>query len=205
MASLLSLPANGVAVFEFASESEARGTFACEARSVLRTLEKWNCDRAVIRIKGQQDIFVPIATLRLMAEFAPIVELFFADGSLPATVLKAAAAKSEEDSRWGIVRLSDDRQVVMSSGMAGVLLSGVAIDETTQWRRPQFWNPQHLTEFNQVWQQELSEDGSNQIEYRYQIRKPGTTDPYEYYRSSYRLLRGENGGLYQVCTFIDRE
>lgn len=206
MATLIkSLPVAGEAVFEFASETEARGTFACDAKSVLRTLEKWHCISAIVRIPNQPDIIVPIATLRMMAEFTAIVQLFFADTSLPATILKTAAAKLEEDSsRWGIVRMSDERQVVMSSGMSGVLLSGVAINETTNWRRPEFWEPSDLRSFNEEWRQQLDDTGSRLMEWRYRIHKPNTNDSWDWYRSSYRLLKGEDGILYQVCSFIDR-
>jgi hypothetical protein len=204
MALVRSVPVNGEMVFEFKTEAEARGTFACDAKSALKALERWNCDRAVVRIAGQPELTIPIATLRLMAEATPIVQLFFADTSLPTSVLKVATIKAEESSRWGIVRMSDERQIVMSSGMSGILLSGVSIDQTTQWKRPEFWNLEHLNEFNQTWQHELREDSSNAIEYRYQIRKPNTRDPWEWYRSSYRLMRGEDGLLYQICTFLDK-
>ena len=196
-------PVHGGFVFEFNSESEARGAFACDACSVLKILEKWNCDRALVRIAGHPDTTIPIATIRLMSEFEPITQLFFADTSLPTTILKAATIKVEEDSRWGIVRMSDERQVVMSSGMSGVLLSGVGIDETTQWKRPEFWELSDLAAFNQVWQQQIGIN-SGEMEYRYRIRKPRTNQPWEWYRSRYRLLRGEDGILYQVCTFVER-
>lgn len=197
-------PVAGAFVFEFNSESEARGTFACDTKSVLKILKDWSCHTAVIRIDGQVDMEVPLETIRLMAEFEPIVELFFADGSLPPIVLKAATQKSEDEGRWGIVRMSDERQVIMASGMAGILLSGVGINETTNWRRPEFWHPDDLRDFNRNWQRQLDVEGNGAIEYRYRIHKPGSNDPWEWYRSSYRLLRGENNVLYQVCTFIDR-
>jgi len=191
-------------VFEFGSESEARAFFACDGNAALRTLERWGCDTAIARVHGQLDIDIPLATLQLMAEFEPLVQLFFADTSLPPMVLKAAVGKMEEESRFGIVRMRDQLQVLMSSGMAGVLLAGVEIDATTSWKRPEFWNLPQLDAFNQEWSRALNEDGSNSMDYRYQIRKPRTEEPWEYYRSNYRLLRAEDGGLYQVCTFLER-
>lgn len=197
-------PCKDAFVFEFRSEAEARGVFACETQLVLHILEKWGANHAVIRISDQSDICVPIATIRLMQEFEPLVQIFFADTSLPPMVLKAAAQKSEEEGRWGIVRLSDERQVVMSGGMAGVLLSGVGIDETTNWRRPEFWHLGDLEEFNRDWRRQLDTEGNGAIEYRYRIHKPGSNDPWDWYRSNYRLLRGEGQELYQICTFVDR-
>lgn len=190
-------------VFEFASEAEARGVFACDASLVLKILEKWGAQRAIIRIPGQADISVPVATIRLMQEFEPLISTFFADTSLPPVVLKTAAQKSEEPGRWGIVRLSDERQIVMSSGMAGVLLSGVGIDETTQWKRPEYWHPEDLQNFNRDWRDRLDTEGNSSLEYRYRIHKPNSQDPWEYYTSSYRLLSDQQG-LYQVCTFVGR-
>lgn len=197
-------PAADTFVFEFKSESEARGVFACEAKNVLKTLENWHCVRAIVRVDGQSDLVVPIETIRLMADFEPVIELFFADTSLPPSILKAAVQKSEEDGRWGIVRLSDELQVIMASGMAGVLLSGVAIDQTTQWKRPEFWHPEDLSDFNRDWRRQLDIEGNGMLERRYRIHKPNSNDPWEWYRSSYRLIRGENNVLYQVGTFIDR-
>lgn len=192
-------------VFEFKSEAEARGNFACDARSVLQILERWHCNMAIVRVPGCDDMQIPVDTVRLMAEFDPVIELFFADTSLPPVVLLAATRKMEDEGRWGIVRLSDERQVIMSSGMAGVLLSGVGIDETTQWKRPEFWHPDDLRDFNRDWRQELSVEGNGALERRYRIHKPNTDEPWEWYRSSYRLLRAEQTGeLFQVCTFIDR-
>lgn len=196
-------PCKNSFVFEFQSETEARGVFACDTKLVLHILERWGASSAVIRIPGQTDVCVPIATIRLMQEFEPLVQIFFADTSLPPVVLKAAAQKSEEEGRWGIVRLSDERQVIMSGGMAGVLLSGVGIDETTNWRRPEFWHLDDLDEFNRDWRRQLDVEGNEAIEYRYRIHKPGSNDPWEWYTSSYRLLKGEQD-LYQICTFIDR-
>ncbi len=196
-------PCKNSFVFEFQSETEARGIFACDTKLVLRILEKWGASSAVVRISGQSDICVPIATIRLMQEFQPLAEVFFADTSLPPVVLQAAAQKTEEEGRWGVVRLSDERQVIMSNGMTGVLLSGVQISETTNWRRPEFWHPEDLEEFNRDWPNQLNESGENIMQYRYRIHKPASNDPWEYYTSSYRLLR-EGRDLYQVCTFVDR-
>jgi hypothetical protein len=198
-------PAGQSFVFEFPTEQDARGFFACEGSAALKTLERWGCEMAIARVSGQQDISIPIATLRLMSEFKPLVQLFFADTSLPPSVLRRAVVRMDEgEGRWGIVRMRDERQVVMSSGMAGVLLAGVGIESTTNWRRPEFWNPDQLREFNSQWRRTLDEAGDRIMDYRYQIRKPGSRDPWEWYRSSYRLMRGEDGGLYQMCEFLSR-
>jgi|SRR5579883_276729 len=194
-------PNNDAFIFEFKSEAEARGVFACETHLILKILERWNAVTAVIRIPGQTDIRVPIATIRLMQEFEPITSIFFADTSLPPLVLKAAVEKSEDERRWGIVRLSDERQVVMSNGMSGVLLAGVNIDETTQWKRPEYWHPDDLQSFNTYWR---NYEIGQEIEYRYRIHKPKSNDPWEWYRSGYRLIQGEDRDLYQVCIFLDR-
>lgn len=195
----------GVFLFEFSCESDAKDYFGCHCKLALQTLQRWDCHTAIARYPGSEDISIPLETLRAMVEFKPIASLFFADTSLPATILLSAAKKiEEEDSRWGVVRLSDARQIIMSSGMSGVLLSGVAIDETTQWRRENFWHLQDLSDFNQFWRQGLSMDGSNEIQYRYRIHKPRSNDPWEWYRSSYRLIKGEDNLLYQVATFRDR-
>lgn len=199
-------PAGDRFVFEFETEDVARSFFNCTPKEALAVLRRWDCNRAVARIAGQPDIVIPLATVELMAsaepfKAAPIVELFFADGSLPATVLRTATDQMADvpDGRWGIVRLSDQRQVVMSSGMSGVLLAGVGIAETTNWRRPEFWHPADLSEFNRDWQNQ-----SRQIEYSYRIRKPRSADPWEQYTSRFRLLQGEDGLAYHLGVFVGR-
>ena len=129
------LPTRDAFIFTFDSEEQARSYFACDARSALKTLTQWHCNTAVARIVGQEDIRIPIATIKLMAEFKPLVELFFADVSLPPIVLKQAIEKSEAEGRWGIVRMrqgDESRQVIMSSAMQNVLLPTVAIADTTK-------------------------------------------------------------------------
>jgi hypothetical protein len=201
-------PAGERFVFEFPDESSARSFFNCTPKDALLTLQKWGCSEAVARYAGTETVF-PLETIELMASaepllIKPIVQLFFADGSLPASVLKLAAEMADSDERWGIVRLSDQRQVVMSSGMSGVLLAGVGIDETTNWKRPEFWKPEHLAAFSRDWQRQLDIEGEREIEYRYQIRKPRTTEPWEWYRSLFRLLNGEDGLQYHLGIFRDR-
>jgi hypothetical protein len=202
-------PAGSRFIFEFESEAAARSFFNCTPREALAVLQRWNCREAVARITGQPDIVLPLATVELMASAEPLqaavaVQLFFADGSLPATVLRAAMDEMQGDSRWGIVRLSDQRQVVMSSGMSGVLLAGVGIEETTNWRRPEFWLPADLSDFTRDWQQQLGTDG-RQMEYSYRIRRPGTSGPWERYTSRFRLLQGEDGLDYHLGVFAGRD
>ena len=202
------LPTRDAFIFTFDSEEQARSYFACDARSALKTLTQWHCNTAVARIAGQEDIRIPIATIRLMTEFKPLVELFFADVSLPPIVLKQAITKSEAEGRWGIVRMrqgDESRQVIMSSAMQGVLLPTVAIADTTKdWTREATWHPEDLANFNRDWRRQLSIEDNNEIEYRYRIRKPRSpNDPWVYYRSSFRLMEAGND-LFHVCSFIDR-
>lgn len=199
-------------IFEFDCEDAAHDYFGCTPKDALATLKRWNFIEAVARFEGKE-IPMSLELLETMASFEPLqvksaTQLFFADGSLPATIIKTAIEAGETDDRWGIVKLTKEsgyRQVVMSSGMQGVLLAGVNIAETTNWRRTESWNPELLGRFNRDWQRQLDTEGERQIEYRYQIRKPGTTDPYSWYRSRFRLLQGEDGLLYHFCTFVDRE
>jgi hypothetical protein len=198
-------------VFEFPDETSARNQIACHPRETLAFLRKWRLTAAIARVPGIPDIFLPIETLEVMAAFEPMVgvenpiaKLFFADTSLPATVLKTAVEMGESESRWGLVRLSDGRQVIMSSGMSGVLLAGVGIESTTNWKRHEFWHPADLLDFERDWRRQLELEGNSHIERRYRIHKPNTQDPWEYYTSSYRLIRGEDGLLYHLGVFVDR-
>lgn len=202
-------PANGRFIFEFEDEASARSFFNCTPKDALIVLERWNCSAAVARVAGQSDIILPLATVRLMASSepllrSPIAQLFFADVSLPAAILKQAADLINSEDRWGIVRLTDERQVIMSGGMSGVLLSGVDLEQTTNWRRPEFWHPGDLDEFNRDWQRQLEVENGQSIERRYRIHKPQTADPWEWYNSSYRLIQGEDGLQYHLGIFVGR-
>ena len=202
-------------VFEFPDETSARNQIACNPKETLSFLRKWGLASAIARVPGMPDMLLPIETLEMMAAFEPmggssssdanpIAQLFFADTSLPATVLKTAVEMSESDSRWGLVRLSDGRQVFMSSGMSGVLLAGVGIDETTNWKRPDFWEPSDLDSFDRDWKRQLDLEGNGHMERRYRIHEPNTQEPWEWYNSTYRLLRGEDGLLYHLGIFVGR-
>lgn len=201
-------------VWAFAKEQDARHFFACNPRLALKTLKDSNCIEAIARIidrNGIREISIPKATLEVMASFEPMTgddnlaaQLFFADTSLPAPILKTALDMTDSESRWGIVRLSDERQVIMSSGMSGVLLAGVFIDETTQWKRPEFWNLEDLAEFNRDWRRQLDLEGIGGIERRYRIHKPRSRDPWEWYTSSYRLIQAD-GDLFHLGVFVGRD
>ena len=201
-------------VWAFANETDARHFFACDPRYALRTLEAWKCTEAIARIVDENGIrdlaLIPKATLEVMASFEPMTgdnnlaaQLFFADTSLPAPILRTALEMTDSDDRWGIVRLSDERQVIMSSGMSGVLLAGVFIDETTQWKRPEFWHPEDLADFNNDWRRQLDVEGAAEIERRYRIHKPRSNDPWEFYTSRYRLIQAD-GDLFHLGVFVGR-
>lgn len=197
---------SGSLFFDYKNEQEARCALCCEAKAMLRSLIKKNCYQAILRVPGQRDVVIPIASLRAMADFEPLIEVFMADTSLPPRILiESGRLLESEDGAWGVVRMSDQRQVLISSGLSPHLLAGVAISETTSgnWERPKFWHPDDLEHWEQEWRSQLNDDGSNSTEFRYRIHKPNSNDPYEWYRSLFRLIQSENG-LFQIGVFRDR-
>jgi hypothetical protein len=201
----------------FDSEAEARQYLYCQRGESYKLVQKFGKQYLRVSYPGLDvELKFDRPTLAFWASASPDeiktdFQLYFADKTLPLTVRQVAADMMDSDGRWGIVRVCnnrgflDQRQVVMSSGMSGVLLAGVDIAETTSWKRPQFWLPADLVDFNRDWQRQLDIKGGRELEYNYQIRPPRTNDSYRRYTSRFRLLEGEDGIMYHLGVFVGKD
>lgn len=91
--------------------------------------------------------------------------------------------------RLGLIRVRDNRQLVMSMGNSNHLKSE-DLSQNVTLTRDQYWNLEDLEEFNRLCQQQLREDGSNTLEFSYRAltnRVNSLTD-WSKFTSRYRLI-----------------
>ncbi|BDA75960.1 hypothetical protein CAL7716_101260 (plasmid) [Calothrix sp. PCC 7716] len=131
--------------------------------------------------------------------------VWFANCCTSKVLLRIALELTENPVRRGVVRLSDELQVIMADECK-ILNPGHTLEEATTWRRPQFWHPQDLIDFRRICQQELRDDGSNVIEYTWRSFDPdlGLYDASEgnwlTFTTRYRLLYDSiEKQYYQIC------
>ena len=117
---------------------------------------------------------------------------------------------SSPESSYGLVRLSDERQISVSGGDGGKFLVGASVAQATQWHRADYWHPEDLTNFNREWVAQMSAGSNRWFEYRYRSfdpmapsyrRGPQFCD-YEFV-TQYRLIEGPQGNLYHVAKNLD--
>ena len=80
------------------------------------------------------------------------------------TALQKMMARSSE--RLALIRVSDNRQLVMSVGNSHHLQS-TYLNPNVTLVREDYWNLSDLDDFNRLCRQELREDGSNTLEFTY--------------------------------------
>ncbi len=101
----------------------------------------------------------------------------------------------------GVVRLRDNTQIIVTSGCT--LLSNP--QQGISRRREQYWHPGDLLDFNQSWQQVLTEDGSNTFEFTYRALEDPSSDNQERwgrFTTQYRLFR-DNQEIYHLSEGLD--
>ncbi len=134
--------------------------------------------------------------------------LWFANIAVSPVMLTIATDLMNNPRKAGVVRLSDELQVIMSDGCK-LLNPGHSMKEATNWTRSQFWHPQDLIDFRRDCQQQLNPDGSNTIEFTWRSFDPDlgmsnhTPGNWLEFVTRYRLLDGGDGDFYQVSDNLD--
>ncbi|MEO0966763.1 MAG: hypothetical protein AAFX80_00170 [Cyanobacteria bacterium J06639_18] len=130
--------------------------------------------------------------------------LWFADVEVNPQLLNLAVDLIENPGKKGIVRLRDERQVILHDECKFSLL-GKSTKVANNWSRPQYWYPAHLDAFRRECQQVLNDDGSNTLEYTYWAcdadlglfnREPGN---WREFTAVYSLYDGGDGEYYQIA------
>ena len=138
----------------------------------------------------------------------PIRLLWFANTAVSPGLLVIANDLMNNPRKAGVVRLSDELQVIQSDANK-ILNPGHTMQESCNWTRSQFWHPQDLIDFRRDCQQQLNPDGSNFIEFTWRSFDPilgmnnNTPGNWLEFSTRYRLYDGADGDFYQVCDNLD--
>ncbi len=136
--------------------------------------------------------------------------LWFANVAVSPALLALAHDLMENPRKAGVVRISDELQVIMSDSCSG-LAPGHTMKEATSWKRSQFWYPEDLIDFHRECQQALTPDGSNYIEYTWRGYDPtigmnkGKQSKWLKFTTRYRLFDGGDGDFYQLSENLGME
>jgi hypothetical protein len=124
--------------------------------------------------------------------------LWFAQISVSPALLRIANELMANPSKTGVVRLSDELQVIMNDGCS-VLNPGHTLTEATTWTQDQFWHPDDLEAMRAQSRQE------SMFEFTWRSFDPTlgmhdhTPGNWLEFSTRYRLVDGQNGEFYQVC------
>lgn len=130
--------------------------------------------------------------------------LWVAHTPLTPTLLRVANELMQNPRRAGVVRLSDELQIIMSDACS-VLNPGHTMNEATQWVRSQFWHPDDLAALRRA----TREHGSKRFEFRWRSFDPdlGMHDRTEgnwlEFATSYELIVDELGSAYQIANNLE--
>ena len=99
-------------------------------------------------------------------------ELWFSNQlSFSPEIIRLALEICERPRSAGIIRLSDERQILIHDA-ASCTLNFTSLQDATNLRRSQYWYPQNLIDFRRRCEQELSADGYSTIEHKYLTFEP---------------------------------
>lgn len=134
--------------------------------------------------------------------------LWFAKMPVSPGLLRLAVELMENPRKAGIVRVFDERQVIMHDETK-ILCPDHTLEEATDWARCQFWHPQDLLDFRNLCKQELTPGGQKNVEFTWRSFDPdlGMNNPqpgnWLEFTTTYQLFDGGDGHFYQVCDNLD--
>jgi hypothetical protein len=124
--------------------------------------------------------------------------LNFGQCEIPHELLRYVYEMGESDSSQGLVRLADNRQIVLSEKSR---LFTPDFEEVMKKTRADYWYAPDLEEFDREWKQALRPDGTNWITKTYRVfnhADPTDRDGWREFTSRYRLLLDDRGNTYQI-------
>lgn len=99
-------------------------------------------------------------------------EIWFGqDIGFSSELIRLALDICERPRAAGIVRLSDERQIMVHDAVSATL-NFATPQESVSWTRSQYWGPQDLIDFRKRCEQELTADGQSTIEHKYLTFEP---------------------------------
>jgi len=165
--------------------------------------------RATIREKDGTITRIPsILSTRKMSTVQPLVatpDIAIAEMMISAPFLRVLNQMIETPgARSGIVRVEDNRQLVVSQSMAP-MISGDSVKAATRRRREDYWHLPDLAAFEREWRQRLTvDDPDSVIEFRFACYDPVSKGNWRQMVNTYRAV--ELGGvLYHYSTNVGCE
>ncbi|WP_026736101.1 hypothetical protein [Fischerella sp. PCC 9605] len=156
-----------------------------------------NKKMAVVRSQTGGEVRIPASLAVPMVDVAPAESepqnlLWFANVPVSLRVLTAANDLIQRPRRGGIVRLSDELQVILHDSIS-LSNPGHTMQEATNWRREQYWHPTDLEEFRRL------SRAQNNIEFTWRSFDPAlgmndrTPGNWLEFTVAYQLLEDEFG------------
>lgn len=112
---------------------------------------------------------------------------------------------SHPEKSRGLVRLEDQAQIVVSGGGDGRYLMGAAPNHYSQLKRPDYWSPESLADFERDWRRRLTVGGDwETFEYMIRYPSPGKDlspglPPDTRMITDFRLVDDGFGNLFHYC------
>jgi len=128
--------------------------------------------------------------------------LLVAEQRLSAPLVAALVELRQSPGIKGVVNWSTQKQVILTTDCSQILI-GEELEDCLQFSRQQYWYAQDFESFMQQCHQELREDGSNSIEFRYRTFDPTTREDWIECCARYRMIDAGRLGFYQLAENID--
>ena len=110
------------------------------------------------------------------------------------------------EAKGGVVRLTDERQIVMSRASAS-LVASASLEQAVERQRSDYWWLADMDEFNSVFSRQALEPNNpnSKREYSFKIYDPVTRGNWRQNVNEYRLIQDEMGVLYHLFTNVGYE
>ena len=108
--------------------------------------------------------------------------------------------------KGGVVRLTDERQIVMSRASAS-LVKSASLEQAVERKRSDYWYLEDLHTFNSIFTPQALEPNNpdSKREYSFRIYDPVTRDNWRQNVNEYRLIQDEMGVFYHLFTNLGYE
>lgn len=128
--------------------------------------------------------------------------LLVAEQRLSVPLVSALVDIQENPGIKGIVKWSNQKQVILTTDCSQISI-GQELEDCLNYSRNQYWYAPDLEEFLRRCQQELRQDGSNEIDFSYLSFDPTTGGDWIRAIARYRMIDAGRLGIYQMCENIE--
>lgn len=201
---------NDELIAETPSQLEARALVTIFGNSLAASAYRFNRKRAVIRFRdGDRPYRIPAKLVNgggpVTGTIVATPEIAISEMMISAPFLRVLAEMMERpEDRATIVRVSDERQIVVSASMAPLITSATPA-EATRRRREDYWHLPDLEEFRRDWRQHLEPNNPDSTrEITFACCDPVTRDNWMSLTNRYRAIE-MNGEIYHYSVNVGSE